>query len=213
MTAPANMTYDSLVTDVKAYCERPNDANLAAQIPRLVMLAENRIATDLRILGLRQVATGTLTAGDPVLPKPAYLRRTETFRYTTTAGESRTLYPRTLGFVREYWPNPSIEGVPRYYSDYDFDNYLIAATPVANYAMELTYVARIAPLGDALQINWYTANAPQLLLYAVLEEAGLFLRNAPMTALYAGKYKESATAYSTEDKLRQVDNNIIVGVA
>ncbi len=210
---PANMTYDSLVSDVKAYCERPNDANLAAQIPRLVMLAENRIATDLRILGLRQVAEGAFTAGNPVLPKPAYLRRTETFRYTDANGDSRVLYPRTMGFVREFWPDDSATAAPRYYTDYDFDNYLLAPTPSAAFAMELTYIARIAPLDSAMQINWYTANAPQLLLYATLEEAGLFLKNAQMTQLYAGKYKESAAAYSTEDKLRQVDNNIIVGVA
>ena len=44
----AVLTYDSLVEQIPGYCERPNDAALIAQLPMLIMLAENRIATDMK---------------------------------------------------------------------------------------------------------------------------------------------------------------------
>lgn len=207
------MTYSSLVSDIKTYCERPNDANLSDQIPRLVMMAENRIATDARILGTRKVVDSTFSMGNPVIAKPAFWRRTETFHYTNADGESVAVWPRTLGFCKAFWPDLTVVGQPRYYADYDYDNFFLVSPPAAAYAFQLMYIARMEPLDDAMQTNWLTSNAPQLLLYAALEEAGTFLRNAPMAALYNERYRSSLEAFKMEDAKRKVDDNIVIGVA
>lgn len=209
----ASMTYASLVADIKAYCERPNDTNLSDQIPRLVMMAENRIAVDARILGTRKVAEAVFSAGNPVVAKPAFWRRTETFRYTNAEGDLVTVWPRTYGFCTTFWTDLASTGQPRYYADYDYDNFFVVAPPAAAYAFQILYIARLAPLDDATQTNWLTANAPQLLLYATLEEAGTFLRNTPMAALYAQRYGEALKAFKLEDATRKVDDSIVIGVA
>ena len=41
----AALTYTSLIDQIPGYCERLNDSALIAQLPFIVMLAENRIAT------------------------------------------------------------------------------------------------------------------------------------------------------------------------
>ena len=43
MTAPEALTFDSLCNDIESYVER-HDAEFVAQIPRIIMLAENRLA-------------------------------------------------------------------------------------------------------------------------------------------------------------------------
>ena len=63
----AAMTYDSLVQDLKDYCER-TDEPFVNQIPRFIMMAENRIASETKPLGFLRTVTGDLNGN--VLVKP-----------------------------------------------------------------------------------------------------------------------------------------------
>lgn len=210
MPGPASLTYDSLTSDVISYNERADEATLAAQLPRLIMLAENRIATELRILGTQEVVSGTLSAGDPVLPKPAYWRRTNSVNFTTALGRRAQLKLRTYEFCRVFWPDPSQQDVPRYYADYDFDNLFIAPTPNAALAFELLYVARLEPLSTAAQTNWLTSNAPQLLLAATLLETELWLKNFRNVDARKAEYGSAIAGFKSEDGARAFDRNIVV---
>jgi hypothetical protein len=211
MSGPANMNYDTLCTDVVAYTERGSDTALSTQLPRLVMLAENRIATGLRILGTREVAQSTFTAGNPIVPKPAYWRRTESFNYTDATGQRTQVLPRSIEFCRDYWPNPSTAGAPRYYADYDFDNFLVVGTPSAGFSFEILYIARLAPLSSSQGVNWLTANAPQLLLTATLLEAEIFLKNTARIQVREDAYNKALAGFQAEDATRAVDRNIVLG--
>lgn len=210
MAGPANMNYDTLVSDIQSYTERTNDANLVTQIPRLIMMAENRIATDARILGTREVAQSTFSAGNAIVAKPAYWRRTESFNYTDPTNGRTQILPRTLEFCRDYWPNPATTGAPRYYADYDFDNFLIVGTPAGAYAFELVYISRLPPLSSSTETNWLTANAPQLLLSACLLEAEIWLKNTSRIALREAAYQEALAGFKSEDASRVVDRNIVL---
>lgn len=218
MSGPANMNYDTLVSDVFSYTERKtSDTALSDQIPRLIMLAENRIATDANILGLKQVKTGALLANNPVVAKPAYWRRTVSFNFTDSTSSRTELLLRTYEFCRDYWPNPSIAGTSgtngtiRYYADYNFDNFLVAATPNAAYPFELIYIARLEPLSSSSEINWLTANAPQLLLAATLLEAEIFLKNTSRIQSRQDQYDSSLKSFMAEDGARAMDRNIVMG--
>lgn len=211
MSGPANMTYASLVTDIPAYTERTNDAVLTAQLPRLIMMAENRIATDARILGTVEVAQGTLTSGNPIVAKPAYWRKTQSLNYTDANGNRNQILPRSLEFCRTYWPKAAATGSPRYYADYDYDNWLIVATPSAAFAFEAVYVARLQPLSDSTSTNWLTANAPQLLLTACLLETEIFLKNLSRIGQREDAYQKALAAFQGEDATRMADRNIVIG--
>jgi hypothetical protein len=210
MSGPANLNYDTLVSDIQAYTERTNDPTLVAQIPRLIMMAENRIATDAKILGTREVVQNTFTSGNPVVPKPAYWRRTESLNYTDPTNGRTQILPRTLEFCRDYWPNAAQTGSPRYYSDYDFDNFLIVATPSSALPFELVYIARLAPLSSSTETNWLTSNAPQLLLNACLLEAEVFLKNTSRIPVRQQAYQEALDAFKSEDASRVIDRNIVI---
>lgn len=208
--AAASMTYGSLLTDVLSYCERPGDAELTAQFPRLLMIAENKMAAKLKTLGVQQVARGTLSQRETALKKPAYWRNTMSLSLKDANGFNIQLFLRSYEFCRQFWPAEAAVGVPRYYADYNFDNFLIVPTPMTNYQMELIYFPRLTPLSAEQQVNWFTSCAPQVLLTAVVAEAQLFLKNKENAAAWFAMNSESIQDLTKEDDVRLADRTEVV---
>ena len=162
-------TFTTLQQDIRRYLERGftvvSDQIVYEQIPRLINLAERRIARELKIEGLINVLTGTLTAGLAVYPKPDRWRTTVSFNYGI--GDQYTqLFPRSYEYVRTYWPNRNETGVPLFYADYDYSNWIVSPTPDQAYPFEVLVYQLLPLLDDANQTNWLTEYAPQVLLYA-----------------------------------------------
>lgn len=193
-----SLTYDSLLTDVQTYAER-DDQPFVTQLPRFVMLAENRLASEVRGLGLQNYVNSVLTGN--TIQKPARWRETVSFNITV-GPDIAFLYPRTYDYCRAFAPDPSQTGVPRYYADYGYEHFLIAATPDQNYPFEISYYERPEPLSDANQTNWTTQYAPQLLLYATLLEAQPFLKRAERIAEFQGMYDRALQGIAQETTRR-----------
>jgi hypothetical protein len=79
------LTYDSLVADIQNYAER-NDEPFISQIPRFIMLAENRIASEVHGLGYIRPVSFKLVSGDPSIEKPARWRETVSMFLNTVQG-------------------------------------------------------------------------------------------------------------------------------
>lgn len=210
MPAAANMNYDTLTSDIESYLERYNDTRLATQIPRLIMMAENRVATDMKILGFQKVVTGAFVAGNPAVVKPAYWRNTISWNYTDPDVGRVELLKRQYEYCRNYWPDSSAQARPRFYADYNFDNFLVVGTPNAALPFELVYYARLDPLSSASQINWMTANAPQLLLFACLLEAEIWLKNYTTKAARQEDYSAAMSQLKSENGKNAIDRGIVV---
>jgi len=202
----AVMTYDSLVSDITTYVDR-NDAPFVNQIPRFIMLAENRIASEIRGLGFIKVVTGDMSISNPVVTKPARWRETISFNFGTGALNNLRVFLklRTYEYCRTYWPDSSLTGTPKFYADYNYDNYLIVPTPSVAYPFELVYHERPLPLSDTNQTNWTTEYAPQLLLYATLLEAVPFLKNYEIQPMWQAMFDRASAAISKEDMANITD--------
>jgi len=198
------MTYDSLVTDLIGYTQR-DDQEFSDEIPRFIMLAENTLATELKLLGFQNVVTGTFTPNNNTLPKPALWRDNISFNFTDASGNRIELLPRTYEYCRNFWQNQSLTGQPRFYADYNFDNFLIVPTPATGLTFELLYHTRLQPLDNSHQTNWLTDNAPQLLLAQCLIQAYTWVRNDAETAKWQSTYDRSIAAFHGEDKNRSKD--------
>jgi len=144
------LTYNSLLSDVEIYAER-NDQPFVTQIPRFVMLAENRLAMEVRGLGIQKYVTGKLNT--TVIEKPERWRETISFG-VTVSGEQIYLQQRTYEYCREFSPNGLPLGVPRYYSDYGYEHYMVVPKPTVEVDFELAYYERPLPLSDQNQTNW-----------------------------------------------------------
>lgn len=209
------MTFSTLQQDVQRYLER--GASLAAdpvvyeQIPRLINLAERRIARELKVQGLINVVTGTLQAGQSVYPKPDRWRDTVSMNIGTGASSNtRTqLFTRSYEYLRRYWPDSTQTSTPNFYGDYDYTHWLVAPTPDVAYPFEILYYELPPLLDDVVQSNWLTEYAPQLLLYATLLEATPFLKNDERIGTWQSMYDRAAQMLNGEDLAKILDRNSV----
>ena len=200
------MTYDSLTSTVLQYLER-RDAAVVNSIPTFITLAEFEIAQEIKTLGQLQVVEATMLAGNPVLPKPARWRKTVSMSVTVN-GNKQPVYLRKYEYLKNYWPNTTQTDVPLYYADTDWDHWYLAPTPDDDYAFEVLYYERIAPLSSENQTNWITQNAPNAMLFGTLLQAMQFLKNDQRT-IFQQKYTEALQALKTEDVARVGDRQAV----
>ena len=203
------MTFATLQDDVRRYLERgasyAADPTIFEQIPRLINLAERRIALELKIEGLINVTTTTLVAGTSVYAKPDRWRDTVSMSVLLPSGERKQLFTRSYEFLRGYWPDSTEQGVPEYYADYNYDHWVLAPTPISNYPMEVLYYELPPLLSDEVQTNWITERIPQLLLYGTLLEASPFLKNDERIQVWQAMYDRTAGMVNGEDLARMID--------
>lgn len=160
----------------------------------------NGVITQVAVVspGSWSVAPNLVVAGSGDVGAGASL----TVNVGTTNSVRNQLLPRSYEFCRNYWPNPNLTGNPRYYADYGFDNWLVVPTPSAAFPLEIAYYQLDNPITPTSQTNWLTENASDLLLYACLYEAALFLKDADRIALYKDAYERAGQAYTIEDRER-----------
>jgi hypothetical protein len=209
------MTYSSLLNDLRNYLERgatlATDPSVYLQLPSLIGLAERRLARELKIQGTVTVVSSTLTQGEATYSKPDRWRETVSIRVGTGAGYNVTqeVFPRAYEYIRQYWPNQTLTGTPRFYADYDYSHWFFAPTPNAPFPYELIYYELPPLLGDDVQTNWFTEYAPNALLYASLMEAAPFLKNEEIIPIWQGFYDRSVAALNGEDIRQIADRGII----
>ena len=207
MTAASVMTYDSLVENIQSYLER-NDVSTLDKIPLFIMLAEQVIASKIKFLGNLTVNTSNMVAGTAVIAKPARWHKTVSMNITV-AGEREPVLLRKYEYLRNYAPDPTATGTPKYYADYDYSNWLVAPTPDAAYDFEVLYYERVQPLDSSNQTNWFTVYAPQALLYGSLLQAMPFLKNDDRIPMWQAQYDAIMATLAEEDKLRVADRQAI----
>tara|TARA_R110000868_G_scaffold35470_1_gene127135 strand:+ start:168 stop:821 length:654 start_codon:yes stop_codon:yes gene_type:complete len=209
------MTFTTLQQDVRRYLERgatlADDAIVYEQIPRLINLAERRIARELKIQGFINVVTDTLIVGQSVYQKPDRWRDTVSINIGT--GDSyntrKFLFTRDYEYARTYWPDESETEQPVFYADYNYTNWLILPPPDLPYPFEVLYYELPVLLDDENQTNWLTEYAPQVLLYAALLEATPFLKNDERIPVWQQMYDRSAAMLNGEDLAKILDRSAV----
>jgi len=208
MTTAQVMTYDSLVEDIQQYLERTDDATIA-QIPRFIMLAEQVIASQIKFLGNLTVNTSNMVISTATIDKPARWHKTISMN-VTVSGKRQPVFLRKYEYLREYAPDPSVEGVPKFYADYDYTHWLVAPTPDIAYDYEVLYYERVQPLDSSNQSNWFTTYAPQAMLYGSLLQAMPFLKNDERIAMWQQQYDLIINTLKSEDVQRIGDRQAVV---
>jgi len=201
------MTYDSLVENIQSYLNRTDTATIE-KIPLFIMLAEQIIASQIKFLGNLTVNESAMTTGTNVIDKPVRWHKTVSMNITV-AGVKQPVLIRKYEYLREYWPDDTQEGLPKFYADYDYTHWLVAPTPDDDYTFEVLYYERVQPLDSSNQTNWFTIYAPQALLYGALLQAMPFIKNDERVALWQQQYDLIMQTLTAEDRLRVADRQAL----
>ena len=197
------MNYDNLVLDVQRYMER-NDEGFVAQIPSLIGLAEAAIAAELKSLLQLNVVETTLLENQTVLNKPARWRKT-----VSVKANGKPILLRSQDYIAQY-QSESDAGIPKYYADYDYNNWTFAPAPAADTAVELIYYSLIQPLDTTNQENLFTRECPQAMLFGTLLQAQGYLKALDKLPVWKSYYTDSLAALKKEDNARRLDRNTTI---
>jgi hypothetical protein len=185
-----SFTFATLKTAIQDYTDNA-EATFVTNLPNFVKAAEDRIFEAVDLEYFRKNVTSAMTASDQFLSVPDDLLAVFSLQITTSGSES-FLLQKDVNYLREYTPNASTTGVPKYYAVFSTEHFLIAPTPDAAYTVELHYYYRPTSLVDTATTTWrMSANAPNVLLYGALFEAYTFMKGEQdVIAIYEKRFMD-----------------------
>ena len=212
---PTYVNYTSLFSDIQAYLERggaTSDPVVFAQIPRLINAAERKIMQTLKLQGTIEVLRDPvgLPQGNFTIAKPDRWRETISLSYGAGANNNAIapLYPRSLEFCQQYWPDSSVQDTaqpPLFYADLDYSNIYIVPTAPAAYPTQGVFYMQPQLLDSGNQSNFFTQYTPNLLLYGALLEAAPFLKGDERIATWQGLWDRDAATLVGMDLQKILD--------
>jgi hypothetical protein len=197
------MTYDELVTNLRNYTEVDANVFSPSVINTFITMAENRILRDIDLDVFKLEATANTTPNNKFLTAPTDIL---THRYImVTSGTGQVFLDfRDTSFMKEYWPNGTETGVPKYYAVWDQNTFYLAPTPNASFVVELGYIYRPTQLSPENQTTWISKNAPEALLYACLIQAYSYTKGPlEMLQYFENSYKQAVQGLGIEQQGRR----------
>ena len=187
-----SFTYATLKTAIQDYADNA-ETTFVNNLPNFIKATEEKIFKSIDLEIFRKNVTSALTSSDQFLTVPSDLLAPFSLQITASGSES-FLLQKDVNFLREYTPNSSTTGLPKYYARFDQDNFILAPTPNSNYAVELHYYYRPTSLtaGAESGTTWLSTNAPFALLYGSLVEAYFFMKGE---ADVLAQYEKNFTFY------------------
>ena len=204
-----SFTYATLKTAVQDYCETA-ETTFVSTLPTFIKEAEERILKNVEMPVFRKNQSGSLTSGNTYLSLPDDFLAPYSLAVVSSSIYSYLLF-KHVSFIRDYTPNASTTGTPKYYALFDDNSFIIAPTPDSGYTVELHYKYRPASLtaGADSGTTWLSDNAPDALLYGTLVEAATFLKTPEEVPLYQQRFdmalqslKRLGEGYGARDEFR-----------
>lgn len=132
-------TYTTLKTAIQDWTEN-SETTFKNNLSFFIKNAEEKILKEVDLDYFRKNVTGTTTSGNQFLAVPSdYLA---SFSLSVTNSSTKEfLLQKDVNFVQEFNPT-SATGVPKYYSLYDYQNFILSPVPDDAYAAELHYFYR-----------------------------------------------------------------------
>ena len=196
------MTYNELVDNIRSFTEIDANALPNSIINTFILMTENRILRDIDLDVFKLEAFANMSQGNKFLTAPSDIL---THRYMMIQSTTNIFLEfRDTSFMKQYWPDGSVQGVPKYYSVWDQNTFYIAPTPNQNYYVELGYIYKPQQLSATNQTTWVSINAPEALLYGCLNQAYSYTKGPlEMLQYFDNAYKQAIQGLGIEQQGRR----------
>lgn len=192
---------------IQDYCENA-ETTFVNNLDTFIESSEERIFQSVGLTFFRRNQTASLTVSNQYLNMPSDFLAP--FSLSVTSGTSKKFLDfKDVNFLQEYAPDSSVEGEPRYYAPFDYQNFIIAPTPDSGYAVELHYYYRPASLiaGADGGTTWLSVNAPQAMLYGSLIAAYTFMKGeADVLQNYNSQFTEAVARLKNLGEARETSD-------
>ena len=201
----ATMTYSSLTQDLKDWMEN-DGTEFSNETDNFIGLAEQRIVRDIDPQAFTTSAYSSFNVSDRFVTKPTDALIIRHLLYLDSDSKRNFLEKKTDEFIYDYWPTSATTGTPKYWTDYNDTELLVAPTPSAALTIEMSYVQRLDTLSSSNTTNWLTINAQELLLFGSLMEACTFSKNREDLQIYSQRYKAAVDSINNQTRRRSRDD-------
>jgi hypothetical protein len=165
------------------------ETTFVASIDQFIKIAERRIHMEANLPSSRKNATGVTVIGNRSVTLPADYITGKAIEITTAAGVVNLL-PKAAEYLNEMYPVAATQAQPKFYAQYDESMLILAPTPDQIYTVGFHYMAVPTSITTAVSgTTWLGTNFDQVLLYAALLEAYVFMKgSADVMAYYKAAY-------------------------
>jgi len=158
-------------------------------------MGEARIYRELRIRAMETALNATISGG--VIPVPSdYIELKQAY---IDGSSVRVLERKPAEWVLRKYPKRSADAKP-FFIARDAGNFIFGPFPDSVYTVIGTYYRRLPSLSSSNETNWFTDNAPDLLLFACLCEAEPFIGNDDRFPLWESRYQAAKAQIIREEK-------------
>jgi len=145
-----SFTYTTLKEALQNYTQN-TETTFLNSMDMFIRLAEERILKSTQLNVFQKNVTGTLSIGNPYLAVPNDFLSPLSLSITNSSSYEYLQF-KELEFVQSYNPNSATTGVPKYYGQFDVNNFVLAPTPNDTFTAELSYFYRPLSLTKSLYL-------------------------------------------------------------
>lgn len=195
-------SYSTLKTAISNWLA---DDTLTIYLEDFISLGEARIYRELRIRCMEASLSSAISSGVVAVPtgykamKFAYLDGTPIHNLTRKDSE----------WIYQNYPSRAADSTPAFFAR-EVDNFIFGPYPDTAYTMKGVYYKSLDALSESNTTNWFTSNAPDLLLFASLCEAEPFVKNDQRIALWESKYQTVKSRIQLENDSEELSGSILV---
>ena len=205
-------TYGQLRNAIIDFTEN-QEITFVENIDNFIKNSEERVLKNVQLSLFRKNVTATVQQGNKFLNCPSDFLAPDSLSFTNGSGNRHFLEFKQPSFLQSFNPDAA-EGKPRFYSQFDVGNFLLAFIPDAQYTAELHYLYRPQSLTSLLatETSWLSKNAPISLLYGALVEAYIYMKGEQdVIAMYDKRYNESLAGLKLLGEAKQTTEEYRVG--
>lgn len=193
--------YATLVTAIGDYLAR---SDLSGYIPNFLQNVEAKIYRSLRLRAQETALSGTIASGVLALPAD-YLE----LKHAYIDGSPITFLERsTPETIYKQFPVRSASGTPRLIAT-EGDNFIFGPYPDDTYSISGIYYKQLTSLSASNTTNWFTTNAPDVLLYGALLEAQPFLMNDKRIPTWMQFYQEALETVNRQERRQKYSGSTL----
>jgi hypothetical protein len=192
--------YPTLATAVGDYLER---SDLSTFIPNFIQACEKKLYRSIKIRGIE--ADFNVAIATSVVALPSDYR--EAKHLYVDGSPSHPLGRMNLKNLLASYPRSATTGLPDFYARQG-DNLIFGPMPDSNYTIKGVYYKKLPSLAEAGSgSNYFTTNAPEVLLYGSLIEAEAFVKNDPRIGIWKGQFSEAVGLLVDESDEEEVSGD------
>ena len=209
-----SFTFATLKTAIQDYTEN-SETTFVNNLSNFIKVAEERILKNVQLSNFRRNASAAFTSSNEFLACPSDFLTPFSLSFTDSSSNKIFLDYKDVNFIQTFTPNSSTTGSPRFYALFDTDNFIVAPTPSASFAVELHYYYRPNSLtaGADSGSTWLSTNAPNALLYGALMEAYTFMKGEQdVMANYAQRFTEAVQSLKLYGEAKEVSDYYRTGM-